>query len=241
MKNTIAIADKAKTRMIAYRGVSGLEQENTIPAFVAACNRSYFGIECDVHVTKDGKYIVYHDDNTGRLCNKTLRFEESLFAELRALKIKGKDSEAFDETLILPTLEEYLNVLSRYDKTAVIELKQPLQPNNIREIVDICKAHYSLDHIIFISFELEYLIELKKYVPGQKAQLLVESYSKEIQEQLSKYSLDIDIGFWFLSREIVAELHAHGITVNCWTCNERDQAEQLIDWGVDFITSNILE
>lgn len=222
MKNTIAIADKAKTRMIAHRGVSGLEQENTIPAFVAACNRSYFGIECDVHVTKDGKYIVYHDDNTGRLCNKTLRFEESLFAELRALKIKGKDSEAFDETLIF-------------------ELKQPLQPNNIREIVDICKAHYSLDHIIFISFELEYLIELKKYVPGQKAQLLVESYSKEIQEQLSKYSLDIDIGFWFLSREIVAELHAHGITVNCWTCNERDQAEQLIDWGVDFITSNILE
>lgn len=45
-----------KTRMIAYRGVSGLKCENTNAAFVAAENRSYFGIETDVHVTADGKF-----------------------------------------------------------------------------------------------------------------------------------------------------------------------------------------
>ena len=45
------------TKMIAHRGLSGMETENTSAAFEAACECSYYGIETDVHVTKDGKYI----------------------------------------------------------------------------------------------------------------------------------------------------------------------------------------
>ena len=42
-------------KMIAHRGLSGLEAENTCAAFVAAGNREkYFGIECDIHRTLDG-------------------------------------------------------------------------------------------------------------------------------------------------------------------------------------------
>ena len=65
--NTIKITDPRKPLMVAHRGLSGLETENTCAAFVAAGNRSYFGIETDVHRTKDGKYVVFHDDTTGRL------------------------------------------------------------------------------------------------------------------------------------------------------------------------------
>ena len=60
-------ADLANIRMIAHRGVSGLERENTNAAFVAAGNRSYYGIETDVHRTKDGHYVIFHDDNMLRL------------------------------------------------------------------------------------------------------------------------------------------------------------------------------
>jgi hypothetical protein len=42
--NTTKI-DSRKTKMIAHRGVSGIECENTAAAFVAAGNRSYYGIE----------------------------------------------------------------------------------------------------------------------------------------------------------------------------------------------------
>ena len=59
--NTVKI-DKYFRGMIAHRGLSGIETENTLPAFIAAANRSYFGIECDVHASKDGKIIVTHDD-----------------------------------------------------------------------------------------------------------------------------------------------------------------------------------
>ncbi len=43
--------------MVAHRGLCGLEPENSIPAFVAAGNRSYYGVESDVHVTADGKLL----------------------------------------------------------------------------------------------------------------------------------------------------------------------------------------
>ena len=59
--NTIAF-NKGNTLMVAHRGVSGLEMENSIAAFVAAGNRSYYGIETDVHVTKDEQIVVFHDD-----------------------------------------------------------------------------------------------------------------------------------------------------------------------------------
>ena len=57
------------TKMIAHRGLSGIEQENTNAAFVAAGNRSYYGIETDVHRTADGQYVIIHDDTTARVTN----------------------------------------------------------------------------------------------------------------------------------------------------------------------------
>ena len=41
--------------------------------------------------------------------------------------------------------------------------------------------------------------------------------------------------------ECVQALHGAGIAVNCWTCDEKERAEELIAWGADYITSNILE
>ena len=239
MKDTIKL--KGKTLMIAHRGACGSEQENTLPAFVAACNRSYFGAECDVRATKDGKFVIYHDGDTSRICDKTLKIEESCFSEIRALRLKRFGRENFDETLKIPTLEEYLSVLSRYGKTAVIELKKPLSSKQIREIIGVCKAHYSLDKIIFISFELEYLLTVRESAPAQKVQLLTVIYNQEIRELLIEYRVDADLIFTLITKERVSDLHRHGIAVNCWTCDDATAAQRLVDCGVDFITSNILE
>ena len=72
--------DKNNVKIIAHRGLSGLECENTCAAFVAAGNRSYCGIETDVHVTKDGKIIVFHDDNTERMTGKKKIVEKTRYS-----------------------------------------------------------------------------------------------------------------------------------------------------------------
>ncbi len=64
--NTVKI-NNGRTKMIAHRGVCGLERENTYPAFIAAGNRSYYGIETDIQVMKDGNFVAMHDDNLWRV------------------------------------------------------------------------------------------------------------------------------------------------------------------------------
>ena len=61
------------------------------------------------------------------------------------------------------------------------------------------------------------------------------------KELLAKYGFDLDIRYTELNAERIAAVHAVGAKVNCWTCNDKDRGEELCKWGVDFITSNILE
>ena len=65
--DTVRLANKGSCRMIAHRGLAALERENTAAAFLAAANRSYYGIETDVHVTRDGKFVVVHDSDLMRV------------------------------------------------------------------------------------------------------------------------------------------------------------------------------
>lgn len=221
-------------KMIAHRGLSGIEMENTSAALKAACERSYYGIETDVHVTKDGKYIIFHDDGTGRLCEQNLIIEKTDFEILRSLKFKDGISE-------MPTLSEYLQVVSRYKKVAVIELKKPMRENNIEEIIEICKREYTLDKIIFISFDIENLVAVRKLLPKQKIQLLADKFNGELIKSLKEYEFDLDIRYDLLTKEKIKELRENDIIINCWTCDDRQKAEELIGFGVDFITTNILE
>lgn len=82
MHNTEKV-NLANVQMIAHRGVSGLERENTNAAFIAAGNRSYYGIETDAHRTKDGHYVIFHDDNMLRLTGIDRDLEGCTLGELR--------------------------------------------------------------------------------------------------------------------------------------------------------------
>jgi len=44
-----------------------------------------------------------------------------------------------------------------------------------------------------------------------------------------------------LTEELIEKAHKAGLKVNCWTVNTQEDGERLAAWGVDFITTNILE
>ena len=75
----------------------------------------------------------------------------------------------------------------------------------------------------------------------QKLQYLTSAYNEEVHQALKEYNLDWDVNYKALTKEIIDDLHAEGITINCWTVDEKEDAERLASWGVDFITTNILE
>ena len=53
-------------KVFAHRGYSGEYPENTMLAFHKAVEAGADGIELDVHLTRDGELIVFHDDSVER-------------------------------------------------------------------------------------------------------------------------------------------------------------------------------
>jgi len=230
-----------KPLMIAHRGTSGLECENTAAAFVAAGNRSYYGIETDVHITADGRPIIIHDDVTDRVSLEKLPVEGSTFYKLRSIKLLDKDGVTRGD-LCLPTLAEYLKICSRYGKYAVLELKNPMTRSDIETIVADVKKFYCVEKMIFISFAYNNLVILRELLPDAKLQFLCGcEINAELAEKLLAYKMDLDIHYSCITKEGVELLHSKGISVNCWTCDKKEDAEYLVECGVDFITSNVLE
>ena len=241
--NTVKINSKS-TKMIAHRGLSGIERENTNPAFIAAGNRSYFGIETDVHKTLDGKYVVIHDADTLRVTDGKIdvNVEQSNYDDFKDVILPDRDGK-YDRTDIrIPTLLEYVRICKKYEKKCVLELKMEFSEEELKEIIDIIKTEDYLENVIFISFFMLNCIRLRPLTPDNDIQFLTgEEVTDEMINKLLEHKLNLDIYFHKLNKDVIDKLHSKGIVVNCWTVDDKEDAEALVEMGIDFITSNILE
>ena len=105
--------------MFAHRGYHCKERgipENSMKAFRAAIARGY-GIELDLHLTKDGRLAVFHDDTLERMCKRTETVEELTSLELSSCTLLDTD-----ETI--PMFEDVLTLV-RGRVPLLIELKIP--------------------------------------------------------------------------------------------------------------------
>lgn len=241
--DTIKIkSDKAK--IIAHRGLSGVERENTCPAFVAAGNRSYFGIETDIHVTNDGKFVVIHDATTKRVSQDAydINVEENDYSEVEKIILPDLDGTTDRSDIRIPLLKEYIMICKKYEKVCVLELKNRFEINDIERMIDEIKELDYIKNVIFISAVFENCVDLRNLLPKNDVQYVTsEEVTKELTEKLIKNNLDLDISYRRLNKENIRLLHSNDIKVNCWTCNDKEIAEKLVSFGVDFITTNILE
>lgn len=238
--NTIKLPCKGNTKIVAHRGYSKLECENTAAAFIAAGNRTQYGVETDIWRTIDRKYICNHDGRTGRICSKGLIVERSTFAELRSLVLNDRDGAADRDEIRLCTPYEYKKICKKYCKHCVPELKSDFFIEEIDEIMNGFFGDY-LDDTTFIAFNIANLDLVKKLRPGQDCQFLTSHWDDSLPSMLSERKMGLDIHYEQLTEERIAACHAAGVEVNCWTVDEPEVAERLISWGIDYITSNILE
>lgn len=234
---------KAHTKMIAHRGLSGIETENTAAAFTAAANRTYYGIETDVHVTADGKFIIIHDDDTKRVSDSDYSVEQTDFDTLRSLKLHDNNGLESRSDLVMPTPEEYFSICKKYGKKSVFELKNDMDKKYIVQLAKLIDKTGWLENTIFISFSLDNLIKLKSEYPNQPAQYLTGDLSnpEQLAKTLKTNGLGLDAYFGGVTKQTVDIMHQNGVEVNVWTVNSADDAHRLIDMGVDYITTNILE
>ncbi|MBP5467200.1 MAG: hypothetical protein J6Y43_06545 [Clostridia bacterium] len=247
--------DKKTAKTIAHRGLSAFETENTLAAFIAAGNHDgYYGIETDVHKTLDGKFVIIHDDDLKRIAGLNYVVEQTNYDELKKVKLFECNSGVLDgdgttlkensrTDLYIPDLDEYINVCKKYGKVAVLEIKNHMEKEDIQNIVEIIDKCDYLKKTTFISFDIENLVALRKIYKQADIQFLSCKIDDLLEKMpiVEKYKMDLDLGYWILTEELVKSFKAKGIKINVWTPSKKEDAERLVNWGVDFITSNILE
>ena len=155
----------------AHRGLYAEgKPENSMAAFEAALHHGY-GIELDVHLTKDGELAVIHDYDLDRCTGRPGKVEELSLAELQEYRLEGTEQT-------IPTLGQVLRV---FDGKAplIIELKASLDGNHA-QLTDRVMAeleNYSGVYCIE-SFDPRCLKHLKKNYPQVIRGQLSDNYMK---------------------------------------------------------------
>src|SRR6058998_2099079 len=107
---------------VAHRGGSHLAPENTLAAFRNALTLPIDAIELDVHMSRDGHAIVFHDYTIDKRTNGTGNILDLDFAYLRSLNTAAHFPGGWPEPQQIPTLREVLD-LARGHVQVYIEIK----------------------------------------------------------------------------------------------------------------------
>ena len=226
------------TKMIAHRGASVLAPENTLPAYEIAAKYGYFGGECDIHETKDKKFVLMHDETVDRMTRGIGFIGNFTLEELKNLPIVNGAAYKKFPNLKIPTLEEYLEVCQKHSLTPVIEIKK-ISKKSIERFLSIINQWFKSDEVIIISFNEESLKEVRKLDEKVQLQWLAWLTEKNI-DFCATYKMDIDTKYTHVTKKLVSYAHKSKVRVNVWTVNDEDLLKALIHMKVDFVTTDHL-
>lgn len=206
-------------KIIAHRGVTRNEQENTLPAFHEAFSEGADGLEIDVRLSKDEKPIIFHDEDTSRLFQKSLEIKNTTYSELKTLGNKENR---------IPLLDEVLDFLPK-NKHCYIEIK-----SDAKTVPFLDKLKIEKNNITFLSFDKNVIAALKNRFPNKLAfqnfhTLQIERYGiKKILEFYKKGNSDgLSIDIRDLSNKTIDKLLEKKIDLIIWTLNSMGRFKEL--------------
>jgi glycerophosphoryl diester phosphodiesterase len=133
----------------------------------------------------------------------------------------------------IPLLKEVFEKFGNEIKI-LIEIKEC----DVSTLIKLIKEYRMEKRVIVGSFNLEYIKEVRNLLPIISTALISYEVPENI-DQLIKYGIrKLDIHFHNLNKEIVKELVSYGFVVNTWTPDTEEELKKVIDYGVQFITTD---
>ncbi len=244
----------SSVQRVAHRGGSHLAPENTRAAFRNALTLPIDAIECDVHMSRDGHAIVFHDYTVDKLTNGHGNILDLDFAYLRSLEVAAHSRGGWPEPQQIPILREVLD-LARGHVQVYIEIKPSKRdgryghyPYIVEAVLEEVRSAGMLDQVLIISFDWTVLPHIKSIEPALPTGALV---SKDSWNAGQSDAFDILVSQasalgcnWFnMDRDLFtpsmpAIAHQHGFKLGVWTVNNRKELQRLAALGVDSLTSD---
>lgn len=210
--------------VIAHRGASGYEYENSRAAFRRAIMLDADGVELDVHATHDGGIFVHHDPDIpgfGPIAQMTL-------AEARQVRIPNGES--------LPSLAEILELVG--DRQVWVEVKG-LPPKYDRMLLTILDQGPAPERYAVHSFDHRIVCRLGEAHPTLRRGILLTSYLQDAVAVMRGAGATTLWQEWQqVDEELVNLVHEAGGTVIAWTVNELGDLDRMVRLGVDGLCGN---
>ena len=229
--------------LIAHRGLSSLYPENTLPAFEGAKEYGFDGFEFDVHTTKDGKWVVIHDDDVDHMTDGTGEVDNFTLEEILALNIDNgngiEEQEMKSLRLTIPTLEQALDVCKDSDIVPVIELKD-CDVQYLPSLKEMLDEYELSDKAVIISFNEEYIEEYRKLDSDIEILYLANEPTKEDIDWCIENNFGINFNMWLLYKSFSAIRYAkaNDVTIAAWTVDNTIFADIMVLFGAEYITTN---
>lgn len=207
------------TWVIAHRGASEEERENTLPAFERAIALGADYLELDVQVSVDGALVVFHDLDLDRLTPLRGPLRYRTLAELREVGI--------------PSLDEVVE-LARGRVGLMIELKSPHRYRR-HDIVGRTVALVGREDVL-LSFQRRALGEALRLRPSVRV-LQHVGYGVSIRAA-SKYAWAVGFHDPRVTKRGLARARTLGLQTTVYTVNEPGRMRELANLGVSGIFSD---
>jgi len=236
---------------VAHRGGSHLAPENTLAAFRNALTLPIDAIELDVHMSRDGHTIVFHDYTIDGRTNGSGNILDLDFTYLRSLNAAAHFPGGWPEPQQIPTLREVLD-LAKGRVQLYIEIKPSKRngmlgryPHIVESVIEQVRAVAMLDQVLIISFDWFVLPLAKSLEPTLQTGALVSDdvwasgNLKILLEQVTALGCNwINMNCKLFTGDISAAAHEHGFKLGLWTVNTVDEMRRFAAAGVDSLTSD---
>lgn len=231
---------------MAHRGfdADGTGLENTMAAFRAAVDLGYRYVETDVHATRDGVVVAFHDESLERVTDRGGRIPELAWREVSRARVATSES--------VPRLEDLLEEWP--DLRVNIDLKTPGAVVPTVHVIERMRAH---DRVCVTSFSDQRrraaVMRLTRPVvtsAGQRSAatfraaatlppLVRASVVARTLREVDGLQVPADhLGIEVVTSTTVAAAQEVGAFVHVWTINEPEQMGRLLDLGVDGIVTD---
>ncbi|MBQ2743267.1 MAG: MBL fold metallo-hydrolase, partial [Oscillospiraceae bacterium] len=227
------IENESKTHFInyAHRGASEYLPENTFLAFYTGVYMGANGIETDVHVTKDGVAVLFHDDTLDRVTGESGIVSEKTYEELAEMFVSKNE---FQDKIV--RFEDFLDKFSFRDLTFAIELKQK---GTAKQVADILRKYDIKDKVVITSFDFESVCDMREYAPEFNAGFLAKEVTDELLLEMKKRNIsEICPKATLVNEENVRKWHYEGFNVRAWGVSNEDLMKNVYEAGADGMTVN---
>jgi len=209
-----------------HRGASAELPENTLPAFALVRELGAFGIELDVHLSRDGVPVVIHDESVDRTTDGTGNVAELDLADLLQLDAgNGATIPTLGEVLDLVGDAMHVDIEVKAAAAADAVLVEIGNRPNLRFAISSFD-HDVLRHVRTRSDE----IELWPLIDGVSIGAIATAKEIGAPRFAAKHQM--------LNEEIIAAARANGLEIWAWTVNDPDRAEELVAWGATGICTD---